>query len=124
MGVIRLNKRRLLTFFCAVATRRAHILKVFIKNGLSLSVMFIGTTLAIMGLYEGLGGLVVRFSLVEMGPIRGEVSLVVDGVRVVFIGVVRLVAGRVLVFSTEYMEGEIFEDRFRLLVFAFVGSIV
>jgi len=69
------------------------------------------------------GGILLEFSLVDVGPLSTGLRFISDRVRLGFLGVVFVVVGSVLIFSDVYIVGEWYKDRFLRLVVLFVFSM-
>jgi NADH-ubiquinone oxidoreductase chain 5 len=66
----------------------------------------------------------IEWGLLEFSSVGFIITLLFDWVRVRFIGVVLLISSIVILYSYLYIEGDKFINRFIVLVFLFVLSII
>ena len=67
--------------------------------------------------------LFIEWELVSLGSTLVSLVFIIDFMSLYFISLVRLVSGRVLIFRSSYMSGEVFFGRFICLVLSFIASI-
>ena len=58
-----------------------------------------------------------------MGSGEIVITFILDFMSLMFLGLVRLIAGRVVLYSSSYMSGEVYFSRFQLVLIRFIGSI-
>ena len=70
------------------------------------------------------GLLVLDFVFWERGCQKISIRLIFDIIRVIFIGAILVIVGRVIIYSKWYMFSEVYYRRFSKLVYLFVLSIL
>merc|ERR1712142_301791 len=74
-------------------------------------------------LFINMEELFIEWELVSLGSTLVSLVFIIDFMSLYFISLVRLVSGRVLIFRSSYMSGEVFFGRFICLVLSFIASI-
>ena len=59
----------------------------------------------------------------SVGRSQVIITLILDFMSLMFLGLVRLIAGRVVLYSTSYICGEFYFSRFQIVLIRFIGSI-
>lgn len=67
--------------------------------------------------------LVIEWELISVGRSQVIITLILDFMSLMFLGLVRLIAGRVVLYSTSYICGEFYFSRFQIVLIRFIGSI-
>lgn len=67
--------------------------------------------------------LIVEWELISVGSGEIVITFILDFMSLMFLGLVRLIAGRVVLYSSSYMSGEVYFSRFQLVLIRFIGSI-
>ena len=67
---------------------------------------------------------IIEWEVISLGSSTISLVIMLDFISLYFISLVRLVAGRVIVFSTSYMSTECFLGRFVALVIAFISIFI
>ena len=67
--------------------------------------------------------LVIEWELMSVGRSQVIITLILDFMSLMFLGLVRLIAGRVVLYSTSYICGEFYFSRFQIVLIRFIGSI-
>jgi len=91
-----------------------------------VSLLFISITLFIFSIYFIMGDLriMIEYELLRINSNVIYMSLLFDWMSLLFISFVLYISSMVIYYRDEYMGGDIFINRFILLVFMFVASIM
>lgn len=68
--------------------------------------------------------LFIELELFTLNSIPVIITLLIDWIRLIFMGFVLIISSMVIIYSTSYMRGEVYFNRFIWLVYLFVLSIV
>nr|YP_010264239.1 NADH dehydrogenase subunit 5 [Lucanus prometheus]UIN24751.1 NADH dehydrogenase subunit 5 [Lucanus prometheus] len=86
---------------------------------ISISLFFVSLNLLSMG-----HSVILEVELISFNSCKVEMTLLFDWMSILFSSFVLLISSMVIFYSLEYMEGDIFINRFIMLVFMFVMSML